>query len=89
MSAFEPRLSVTPKTPDRGKQDDVSTQHYVHPPLSYMSAQRKGVKGPFPSAKSYKGHFAQAIEQPFPMAAGCPLPDDVLGSIKFFGSLTW
>ena len=48
-----------------------------------MSAQRKGVKDPFPPAKSYNGHFAHALEQPFPMAADCPLPDDVLEAIKF------
>ena len=63
--------------------DDVVIQHYIPPPLSFMSAQRKGVKDPLPSAKSYQDHFAQALEQPFPMAAECPLPDDVREAIKF------
>ena len=83
LSSFGPALLVIPKSPSRGKQDDVSIQHYVPLPLSYMSAQRKGVRGPFPSAKSYKDHLSQAPEQPFPTAADCLLPDDVLESIKF------
>ena len=83
LNSFEPTLLVIPKSPSRGHQDDVSAQHYVPPPLSYMSTQRKGVRGPIPSAKSYKDHLAQALEQPFPMAADCPLPEDVLDAVKF------
>ena len=83
MRPFAPTLLVIPKIPTRGRKDEVYIHQYVPPPLSYMSDQRKGVKDPFPSAKSYKDHLAQAMEQPFPMAADCPLPDDVLEAIKF------
>ena len=83
MSSLKPTALVPPSSSPKGQTDDVAIQHYIPPPLSFMSAQRKGVRDPCSTAKSYQDHLAQALEQPFPMAADCPLPDDIREAIKF------
>ena len=72
-----------PKTFSTRSTDDVKLEHYRSPTLSFMNAQRKGVRDPFPGTASHAAHVDRALLEPFPLSVECPLPEEVKESISF------
>ena len=58
-------------------------EHYQASPLTYMGAQRKGVRDPFPQSPSRQDHLKRSLAEPFPTALEVPLPKDVSAAIEF------
>ena len=83
LNGLIPKPLTPPSSQTSWNPDDVKIEHYQASPLTYMGAQRKGVRDPFPQSSSHKDHFERTLAEPFPMALDTPLPKDVSEAIAF------